>query len=201
MSAAAHTILVASADRLFAEVAAHFIEDRTGHRTLTEGDGVRALMTITQAEPSAVLVLGRLARLDTDAFARRVRARWPSLHLVILGMPANGERDSLPLNADGPAVLAALFAPPPEIPSESEEPRNRDVALLRSLTTQERRILVLLGQGRGFRDIADRLSISEHTVRTHLQNLYRKLQVHSRLEVVRLAAQHGLIHAIPDEVE
>jgi LuxR family transcriptional regulator of csgAB operon len=54
---------------------------------------------------------------------------------------------------------------------------------------------VLFGQGLESDDIADRLSISEHTVRTHLQNVHRKLNVHSRLEIVRLVARHGLLEA------
>jgi DNA-binding CsgD family transcriptional regulator len=37
------------------------------------------------------------------------------------------------------------------------------------------------------------MGVSEHTVRTHMQNLYAKLGAHSRLDVVRFAAKHGLV--------
>lgn len=192
MTSPGGTVLVASADRLFADVAAWFIERRTQLRTVTEHDGVRALMAVARLQPSAVLVLGSLSRLPRDAFARRLRARWPSIPLVVLGSSDSNEPWMLPEDADGEAVLTALAAPSTEALASPRRPGPDDVALLRSLTKQERRVLVLLGQGLEFRDIAGRLSISEHTVRTHLQNLYRKLEVHSRLEIVRLVAQHGL---------
>jgi len=201
MTPSAGTILVASADRLFAEAAAHFIERRTGRATMTEGDGVRALMAVVRLEPSAVLVLGGLTRLPTDAFARRLRARWPSIQLVVLGSTGPHEPGWLPENADSDAVLAALAASPTETRSSLGVLRPDDVALLQTLTKRERRVLVLLGQGLDFREIAGGLSISEHTMRTHLQNLYRKLNVHSRLEIIRLAAQHGLLDTAGNETE
>jgi DNA-binding NarL/FixJ family response regulator len=37
------------------------------------------------------------------------------------------------------------------------------------------------------------LNLSAHTVRTHTQNLYAKLGVHNRLQLMRFAARHGLV--------
>ncbi len=42
-------------------------------------------------------------------------------------------------------------------------------------------------------DIADELGVSPHTVRTHVKNLYAKLQVHSRAQAVRAAYERGLV--------
>jgi DNA-binding CsgD family transcriptional regulator len=53
-----------------------------------------------------------------------------------------------------------------------------------ALTRQERQIVELLAQGERNRQIASRLSISEHTVEWHLQKVYDKLGVRSRNEVV-----------------
>jgi DNA-binding NarL/FixJ family response regulator len=55
------------------------------------------------------------------------------------------------------------------------------------LTKQERNVLNLLAHGHGVDVIADQLSISKNTVRNHIQNILRKLNVHSRLEAVALA--------------
>lgn len=99
------------------------------------------------------------------------------------------------MSADGEAVLEALTTSPSPPPKARDVVRSQELVLLQSLTRRERAVLVLLGQGLESDDIADRLSISEHTVRTHLQNVHRKLNVHSRLEIVRLVARHGLLEA------
>lgn len=61
------------------------------------------------------------------------------------------------------------------------------------LTEREREVLSLLGQGLSTHDIAHSLSISSATVRNHVQSILNKLQVHSRLEAVAYAFEHGLV--------
>lgn len=61
---------------------------------------------------------------------------------------------------------------------------------LAALTGRERAVLQLIVDGRSGKEIAARLGISPHTVRTHLQNTMAKLLVGSRTELVSLA--HGL---------
>lgn len=61
--------------------------------------------------------------------------------------------------------------------TERQDPSDRSV---RGLTARERAVLGLAGQGATNRAIGHRLGISEGTVRTHLQNIYAKLDVSSR---------------------
>jgi len=61
------------------------------------------------------------------------------------------------------------------------------------LTDREREVLTLLARGLSTNNIAQSLSISPATVRNHIRNILQKLQVHSRLEAVLYALQHGLI--------
>ena len=194
MSSPEGPVVVISADRLYVEAAARYVERATGLSTVMERDGVSALMTIARLRPSAVLVLGDPERLPAPAFARRVTTRWPELPIVVLG-PGTDEGATLPVPADGEAVLEALTTSPSPPPKGRDVARSQELALLQSLTRRERAVLVLLGHGLESDDIADRLSISGHTVRTHLQNVHRKLNVHSRLEIVRLVARHGLLEA------
>jgi DNA-binding NarL/FixJ family response regulator len=67
---------------------------------------------------------------------------------------------------------------------EQERERGR---LLAALTPREREVLACLADGAGRHEAAIRLCLSANTVRTHLQNLMTKLQVHSTLEAVALA--------------
>ncbi|MEJ2559257.1 MAG: LuxR C-terminal-related transcriptional regulator [Anaerolineae bacterium] len=64
----------------------------------------------------------------------------------------------------------------------------------KDLTGREREVLSLLAQGLSTRDIAQTLSISPSTTRNHVQNILHKLHVHSRLEAVAYAFEHGLIN-------
>lgn len=62
-----------------------------------------------------------------------------------------------------------------------------------SLTKRESQVLQLVASGYRFSDIADSLSISEHTVSNHNRSIYRKLQVQSRAQAVCKAIKFGLV--------
>ena len=61
------------------------------------------------------------------------------------------------------------------------------------LTARERDVLALLAEGLPNKLIADRLVISEHTVKFHIGSILSKLNVHSRTEAVIHAARRGLL--------
>lgn len=61
------------------------------------------------------------------------------------------------------------------------------------LTRREREVLKLLVEGLAGEAIARRLGVSGNTVRTHVQNILSKLQVHSRLEAATVAVRHRLL--------
>ncbi len=61
------------------------------------------------------------------------------------------------------------------------------------LTDREREVLALIAEGRSNQDIADALVISIKTVNRHRENIMAKLNLHSRVELVRYAIEKGLI--------
>jgi two-component system response regulator NreC len=63
------------------------------------------------------------------------------------------------------------------------------------LTDREREIIHLVAAGHTNREIAELLSISEHTVHNHRANLMEKLGVHNRLELLKYAMREGIIPA------
>jgi two-component system, NarL family, nitrate/nitrite response regulator NarL len=73
-------------------------------------------------------------------------------------------------------------------------PEERQAALLiKQLTQRELEVLTLLATGAGGEEIAQKLNVSRNTVRSHVQNILTKLQVHSRLEAVAFAARHNVV--------
>lgn len=61
------------------------------------------------------------------------------------------------------------------------------------ITEREKDVLRLIAQGKNNKEIASILFISEATVKTHVANIFRKLGLRDRVEVVLFAVQHGLI--------
>jgi DNA-binding NarL/FixJ family response regulator len=62
-----------------------------------------------------------------------------------------------------------------------------------ALTTRELEVLRLVVQGHSTQAMAERLGVSRHTIRTHVQQVLRKLGVHGRGKVARAAAAAGLV--------
>jgi RNA polymerase sigma factor (sigma-70 family) len=63
------------------------------------------------------------------------------------------------------------------------------------LTEREREILILVGEGMSNDDIADRLAISRHTVKTHVNRAMTKLGAHDRAQLVVIAYESGLLRS------
>jgi DNA-binding NarL/FixJ family response regulator len=61
------------------------------------------------------------------------------------------------------------------------------------LTPREREVLQMISTGLGNKEIAGRLSISEHTVKFHVASILGKLGASSRTEAVSIGIRHGLV--------
>jgi NarL family two-component system response regulator YdfI len=110
----------------------------------------------------------------------------------------------LPTNASPEQLLAALqgavaglvVLPRSEIDSTfpAADPASRPLAeLAEPLTRREREVLQMLASGLGNKEIAARLTISEHTVKFHVASILGKLGAASRTEAVTLGIRHGLV--------
>lgn len=68
-----------------------------------------------------------------------------------------------------------------------------------ALTEREQDVLRLLVQeAASNRELAEKLSVSENTVKYHLRNILDKLHLQNRAQVVSYALRHGLLHGTPD---
>jgi two-component system, NarL family, response regulator NreC len=62
-----------------------------------------------------------------------------------------------------------------------------------ALTPREREVLICIGEGYTNREIGEALTISVKTVDRHRENIMRKLNLQSRVELVRYALEKGII--------
>jgi DNA-binding NarL/FixJ family response regulator len=70
---------------------------------------------------------------------------------------------------------------------------NKNDKVVINLTARETDVLLQLSKGLNYNEIADNLFISSGTVRKHIENIYRKLQVHNKMEAVQKARNNRLI--------
>lgn len=77
--------------------------------------------------------------------------------------------------------------------AKTSRPDPAKKALLNYLTNREKEVLKLLTEGITYKGVADQLVISETTVKTHVNNIFQKLQVNDRTQAVLYALKYGLV--------
>ena len=87
--------------------------------------------------------------------------------------------------------MAAVLRRGARVPAARREPAG-DSAFA-ALSARERQVLALMAEGLSNTDIAERLNISEKTVRNHASNLFDKLGVWSRAQAIVFARDHGFV--------
>ena len=141
-----------------------------------------------------------------------LKAKYSKLHLLMMTVYEDSEQifNSLQAGATGyllkrarpKEVLAAIHdvfqGGSPMSPEIARKVvlffhKRRDLTTeMEQLTSRETEILSLLAKGHLYKEIADKMNISLDTVRTHLQHIYNKLQVHSRhAAVLKFLGQHA----------
>jgi DNA-binding NarL/FixJ family response regulator len=176
--------------------------------------GKQALDLAIQTKPNIVLMDIDLPDMDGIETGRRMADRLPGTRIVALtGLddqvlireamlngfhgylhkhaPTSDLIESLVLGGTGQAVMPQKAAQNLASNVPRDEPSR--MATAGRLTARERDVLGLLVNGSDTADIARRLFLSPNTVRTHVQNILSKLQVHSRLEAASYAVRHGLL--------
>jgi DNA-binding NarL/FixJ family response regulator len=197
------TVLVVDADSLFVDAVTprlesldmHVIHVQGGHGRLpsadiviVDADGPRGGKISFDDDREAPV-----ARVMISSSLDYVGVRWAIQH----GYSAAISKD-IPLHRFE-AAIGAVIDGDMVVEINPMAPSRRAVAgeaataaMTASLTTREHEILAMLVDGATSAAIASRLSLSPHTVRTHIQNVMSKLQVHSRVEAVAYAVRTGL---------
>ncbi|QZN87673.1 response regulator transcription factor [Cellulomonas sp. C5510] len=89
-----------------------------------------------------------------------------------------------------PEVTRRVLA---SVPVPAPEPAAPDAPGLGRLTAREREVLVLLGEGRSNQQVAQALTVSETTAKTHVSRVLAKLGCRTRLEAAAVAHRAGLV--------
>ena len=110
---------------------------------------------------------------------------------LLAGIRTIASGDAL-LSPQATHALITCFPATPEPGSQLAPPGS-----LADLTAREREVMALAAQGCSNDDIAAKLHLSPHTVRTHIQRAMVKLHARDRAQLVVLAYQTGLVRPAP----
>jgi DNA-binding NarL/FixJ family response regulator len=171
--------------------------------------GPEVLHSVERRRPQLVLMDPRMPGSSGFECIEKITEGWPDVKVVVLS--ADEDRGSIEgalsagasayiLKSVNPADIASVLRQTASgsvfhavagshgrtAPSVPESP---------VLTEREREILDAVASGRTTAQISQELWVSEHTVKFHLTNVYRKLGVTNRAGAVRYALQNGLVAA------
>ena len=175
------------------------------------GDEVLAL--IERRRPGVVLLDLHMPGLDGVSCVEQIRDRWPEVKTVILS--ACDERPTIDAalragatayvvksvsHIDLPSVLrqaaaGAVYHAPSAPAAQVDGAGTDDGTAGPLLTERETTILSAVADGLTTKAISKELWVSEHTVKFHLTNIYRKLGVTNRSGAVRYALEHNVAAA------
>ncbi|MGH2751104.1 MAG: response regulator [Actinomycetota bacterium] len=118
---------------------------------------------------------------------------------ITKSMPLQQFVASIETALSGQMVMPHRLASP--VAGQMSPEEKQTSLLIKQLTQREIEVLTLLARGSSGEEIAQALSVSRNTVRSHVQNILTKLQVHSRLEAVAFAARHNVVTVAHSSLE
>jgi len=212
-------ILLADDHDLFREGLAGIIATQPDMQVVGEaGDGLEAIIKARELKPELILMDIQMPGCDGLEATLKIKQELPETVIVMLTVRDEEEKlfDAIKYGAQGyllknirsrellemlrgamrgEAAISPLLAGRmlEEFRRLSQQAPHADIQKeLAALTFREQEVLSLVAQGRADKEIASQLSISLHTVKSHLRNILAKLQVNSRREAAWLAKSKGL---------
>lgn len=173
-------------------------------------DGESAINGVLELEPDVVLMGIDLPKMSGIEATRVLKKEMPKLDIIMLSLFKDDEHIFQSLRAGAIGYLSKNIFPSKLLRAIKEvqnggSPMSSDVARRvvtsfnkiskqsSNLSNREKEVLDLLCEGGSYREIAEKLFVSPNTVRFHLKNIYKKLEVNSKYEAVMKATKEGIV--------
>jgi DNA-binding NarL/FixJ family response regulator len=211
MSEAVVGVVVADHQQAFAEGLGILLNGHDDLAVLGVAHDTRQAVQMAADHRPAVLLLDASLPGGTVGAPAAVRAASPATrvlllaaqlrHRVVAAAISSGADGLVTRDVSSQQVVAAIHAAVAGrrviVTGGRPEELGRDASVqqlqMATLSGREREVLGLLARGRSTRRIARDWRVAESTVRTHVQNLLGKLDVHCKLEAAAFAWEHGVV--------
>jgi DNA-binding NarL/FixJ family response regulator len=168
------------------------------------GTGPQALSLIGRTHPQVVLMDLQLPGLDGMTCLERIGRDHPEVKVIICSASTDPENISAAFRFGAIAYIVKSVNPV-DLPSAIRQAQKQTVYQAFGLeaerpdqsgdfglTERENTMLEAVTRGLSNKSIAEELCVTEQTVKFHLTNIYRKLEVANRTAAARVAREHGL---------
>lgn len=173
------------------------------------GDAESAVSGILSSRPDVVLMDVQLPEMSGIECVKILKRELPDLNVIMLTSYTEDKYVFQSLRAGAYGYLTKNIFPSKLLNAIREVTRggapldtyiarrvvssfNHFHGTVPDLSRRERDVLDLLCEGRSYKEMARRLYVSQNTIRFHLKNIYKKLQVSSRHEAVIKASRVGI---------
>lgn len=177
-------------------------------------DGEEAIRLTEETMPDLVLMDIKMKGMNGLDATKEIKNKFPYVKIVIVTVSDEALNlfDSLKKGASGyllkhlnPAswldyLKAVMFDDVPLSGDFANQLlkemalRNDKADVAMQITSREREILHWVARGASNREIAERLYISEHTVKNHMKNILHKLQLDNRVQLTRFALENNIVN-------
>ena len=203
-------VLIADDHPLILAGVKHALEEDDGFEVVAETQiGSQVLPLVSQTKPDLALLDMRMPEMDGLTCLDRIREQPPKVKVVILSVSTDPKLIQSILNRGASAYIVksvnlqdlpsalrqALEGTVYSAVGLPEKAVEDEAAKAIGLTERETTILKALARGLSNEAIGKELWVAEQTVKFHLTNIYRKLEVSNRTEAARYAYEHGLVES------
>ena len=202
-------VLLADDHRLILDSVRSALEDSGEFEVVGEAvNGSQVLTLANRTHPDVVLLDIRMPGMDGLVCLDQIKKRNPEIKVIVLSASADQKLIENVLKRGASAYIVKSVNPvdlPSAIRQAVDEtvytaiglPDDSTASAAKSvgLTSRELAILTALAQGKSNAAIAKELWVAPQTVKFHLTNIYRKLNVANRTEAARYAYQQGLVES------
>ncbi|MEK4230700.1 response regulator transcription factor [Solibacillus sp. FSL H8-0538] len=175
-------------------------------------NGLEAIDLVRSLKPDIVLMDLVMPELDGIQATKRIKEQWPEVFILMLTSFSDKDHVLPAIEAGASGYQLKDIEPDdlvesirqimrgentihPEATTQLEEGLREEENkphIQNALTPREQDVLAELTKGKSNREIASSLFVTEKTVKTHISNIFTKLQVQDRTQAALYAVKHGL---------